>query len=543
MTDTPENTDAAVPAAVPAAKTSRRKFLTAIGIVAGSDTLYQAMTTLGYGAETQFAGAPDLSGARPGSSVLVIGSGLAGMLAAYELSKAGYKVRVLEYQNRSGGRNWSLYGGDTYTELGGDTQKVGFSSGNYVNPGPWRIPYHHRTLLHYCKQFNVALEPFIQFNHNAYVHNTDAFSNKPVRFKTAAADFEGNVAELLAKAVNQNALDQELTMEDRQKLLEALRMWGMLDKDMKYKANLISSSHRGYDRAPGGGVDGAPTPSTPFPRSEILNSGVWRNIAMFMNEEMQTTMFQPVGGMGMIGKAFAKQIQPMITYNAKVTKMIQDKSGVTVTYTDTGTGAVTTAKADFCVCTMALSVLNQVETNLSPAKKAAIRAVPYGSSVKYGLEMKTRFWEDEDYIYGGHSFTNQDISLVSYPNYNFFKEGPAVLIGCYSGGRSAMRLTGMSSAQRIETCLQQGSVFHGANYRKNFITGAGVAWNRVPWTLGSCGQWTEETRSTHYQKLVEIEDRIVLAGEHASYVGCWMEGAVTSSLDAIKRLHKRALEA
>ena len=58
----------------------------------------------------------------------------------------------------AGGRNWSLYGGDTYTELGGDTQKVGFSSGNYVNPGPWRIPYHHRTLLHYCKQFGVALD-------------------------------------------------------------------------------------------------------------------------------------------------------------------------------------------------------------------------------------------------------------------------------------------------------------------------------------------------------------------------------------------------
>src|ERR1700709_186856 len=115
---TPENAEAAVPTA----KTSRRKFLTAIGIVAGSDTLYQAMTTLGYGAETQFTGAPDLSGARPGSSVLVIGAGLAGMLAAYELSKAGYKVRVLEYQNRAGGRNWSLYGGATYTELGGGPQ-------------------------------------------------------------------------------------------------------------------------------------------------------------------------------------------------------------------------------------------------------------------------------------------------------------------------------------------------------------------------------------------------------------------------------------
>jgi monoamine oxidase len=65
----------------------------------------------------------------------------------------------------------------------------------------------------------------------------------------------------------------------------------------------------------------------------------------------------------------------------------------------------------------------------------------------------------------------------------------------------------------------------------------------VPWTIGSCGQWSEETRKSHYQTLVAVEDRIVLAGEHASYVGCWMEGALLSSLDAIKRLHKRALEA
>jgi monoamine oxidase len=534
-TDTPQDSETP--------KTSRRQFLTAIGMVAGSDTLYQAMTTLGFGSETQY-GAPDLAGARPGTTVLILGAGLAGMTAAYELNKAGYKVRILEYQNRAGGRNWSLYGGDTYTELGGATQKVGFTAGNYLNPGPWRIPFHHRALLHYCKQFNVALEPFIQFNHNAYVHSTDAFAGKPIRFMEGAADFEGNVAELLAKAVNQKALDQDLSLEDRHKLLEALRMWGVLDKDMLYKTNLLSASHRGYDRAPGGGVDGAPLPSKPYKFSDVLDSGIWRNMAYFMNQEMQTTMFQPVGGMGMIGKTFQTKLAPgTITHNAKVTKIIQDKSGVTVTYTDTGKGGVTEAKADFCVVAVPLSVLNQIENNLSATKKAAIQAVPYGSSVKVGLEMKRRFWEEDDYIYGGHSFTNQDISLISYPNNNFFKDGPAVVLGAYAGGRAAMRLTGMTPEERIEAALYQGSVFHPKSYRKEFMTGASVAWNRVPWTLGSCGQWSEDARKTHYQNVVSVENRIVLAGEHASYVGCWMEGAVLSSLDAIKRLHKRALEA
>jgi monoamine oxidase len=534
-TDTSEQRDTGKP--------TRRQFLTAIGMVAGSDTLYQAMTTLGYGAETQFSGPPQLSGARKGASILVLGAGLSGMLAAYELSKAGYSVKILEYQNRAGGRNWTLYGGDTYTELGGATQKVAFAPGNYLNPGPWRIPFHHRTLLHYAKQFNVALEPFIQFNHNAYVHSTGAFGGKPVRFNAAAADFEGNVAELLAKAVNQKALDQELNHEDRQKLLEALRMWGMLDKDMRYVSGLVSSSHRGYARPGGGGVDGAPLPSEVYAFSDVLDSGIWRNMSFFMNHEMQTTMFQPVGGMGMIGKAFESRVKPMITYNAKVTKIIQDKNGVTATYTDMAKGTVSEARADFCVCTVPLGVLNQIQNNLSPAKQAAITAVPYGASVKIGLEMRRRFWEDDDYVYGGHSFTNQDISLISYPNNNMFKEGPAVILGAYAGGRGAYSLSAMTPEQRIEAALTQGSVFHPDSYRKEFVTGASVAWSRVPWTIGSCGRWTEETRNTHYQALVAVEDRIVLAGEHASYVGCWMEGALLSSLDAIKRLHKRALEA
>jgi len=157
--------------------------------------------------------------------------------------------------------------------------------------------------------------------------------------------------------------------------------------------------------------------------------------------------------------------------------------------------------------------------------------------------MARRFWETDDYIYGGHSFTSQDISLVSYPNYHLFEDGPGVLLGAFASGAGAYRLAGMTPEQRIEAALAQGSVFHPGVYRKEFQTGASVAWSRVPWTLGCCARWNEETRKQHYQTLVAVDDRIVLAGEHASYVGCWMEGALLSSLDAITRLHKRALEA
>ena len=70
-----------------------------------------------------------------------------------------------------------------------------------------------------------------------------------------------------------------------------------------------------------------------------------------------------------------------------------------------------------------------------------------------------------------------------------------------------------------------------------------VAWHRVPWTNGCYGMWTEKTRAEHYDNLCAIDGHIALAGEHASYIPAWQEGAVLSSLDAISRLHKRVVAA
>ncbi len=162
-----------------AASLSRRELLGMIGTTAGAAAMYQAMSGLGLAAESPYRGPIDLQGAPRGASVLVLGAGISGMTAAYELRNAGYQVQVLEYNGRAGGRNWSLRGGDTYTELGGATQHCEFDKDLYINPGPWRIPYHHRGMLTYCKRLGVPLEAFVQVNYNAYLHNSRAFGGKP----------------------------------------------------------------------------------------------------------------------------------------------------------------------------------------------------------------------------------------------------------------------------------------------------------------------------------------------------------------------------
>ena len=522
---------------------SRRDLLSLIGAVSGSAAMYHAMTSLGFAADSGYKGPIRLDGDPRGASVLILGAGLAGLTAALELRKAGYNVRILEFNSRAGGRNWTLRGGDSFTELGGFKQTCEFEQGLYINPGPWRIPYHHRALLDYCKRLGVALEPFIQLNHNALLHATKAFGAVPQRIRDIKTDFQGQISELLAKATQQGKLDEAVSKEDREILMQALRSWGALDSNYAYKANLISADFRGYAKDPGGGVGAAPIAGEPINLSDILKSRVWRYLQNFALHTFQTTMFQPVGGMDMIGKAFAREVGDVIRYEAKVTAIQQDDHGVTVTYTDLKAPATPQqAKADWCVCTIPLSILSQLPIDVSDRMKAAIDAVPYSPSVKVGLQFKRRFWEEDEAIYGGISYTDLPIRQIAYPNTGFNSSAKGVLLGAYLfDGPNAYEFTAMSPAERIARAVELGASIH-PQYRTEYDNGVAVAWHRMPFTLGCAGNWTDKARAQHYDDLCQIDRRIVLAGEHASYMPAWQEGAILSSLNAITRLHDRVVK-
>nr|WP_293369133.1 flavin monoamine oxidase family protein [Nevskia sp.] len=525
-----------------ASSMTRRELLTLIGSVAGSSASYTAMAGMGLTTPSNYTGPIKLEGDPKGASVLILGAGLAGMVAAYELRKVGYKVRVLEYNTRAGGRNWTLRGGDSYTELGGITQTCGFDKGLYINPGPWRIPHHHHGVLDYCRRFGVALEPYVQVNYNALVHSTKAFGGKPQRFREIQSDYQGQIAELLAKATQQHKLDELVTKEDQEMLLESLKDWGALDEHHAYAPGRESSERRGYEKLPGGGVSAVPVFSKNIiPFSPLLHSQLWGAIGAGQNFEMQTMLFQPVGGMDKIGDAFKRQVNDLIQYNAKVTRIQQAPGKVTVSYVDAVKGgAPRTATADWCLCTIPLSTLSQIEIDVGDDMQAAINAVPYAASTKVGLQFKRRFWEEDEHIYGGITYTDLPIRVIAYPNNGYHAAGKGVLLGGYMFGPNAYEFTSLPPAERVRRAVEYGAQIH-PQYKTEFDNGIAVAWHRVPWTLGCLGVWTDERRAEHYQNLCQIDGRFLVAGEHASYIPGWQEGAVLSSLDAITRLHQRVV--
>ncbi len=519
---------------------ARRDLLGLIGAAAGGSAMYMAMAALGHAAESTYAGPIRLDGDPGGASVLVLGAGVAGMVATMELRRAGYRVELLDYNDRAGGRTWTLRGGDRYTELGGAVQECGFDTGLYLNPGPWRIPYHHRAILDYCKRLGVALEPFIQVNHNAYLHAAGSFGGKPQRYREVQADFHGTVADLLAKAVRTERLDGAVTPEDTEILLAALKDWGALDGDYRYRAGEASSERRGWDTPPGGGLNARAVASQPVAPSDLLRGRLWRALRVAADYDYQTTLFQPVGGMDAIARAMTREVAPVLQLRRKVTSIRQDAAGVSVSWQDTASGAPGQSQADWCLCTIPLSVLSQIELTASPAMHAAIGAVPYAASLKIGLQFRRRFWEEDEAIYGGISYTDLPISLIGYPASGCNQGGKGVLLGAYAFGPYASEFTGLDPAERVRRAVAYGAQIH-PQYAAEFENGVAVAWHRVPWTLGCYGQWTEAAREAHYRDLCALDGRFLVAGEHASYIPAWQEGAVLSALDAVRRLHARVL--
>jgi monoamine oxidase len=516
---------------------SRRDMLAMIGATAGGAVMYQAMTSLGLAQGSPYRGPPKLEGDVRGTTVLILGAGLAGLTAALELNAAGYRVQVLEYREKAGGRNWTLRGGDTYAELGGSTQQVGFADGNYFNPGPWRIPYHHHAVLDYCKRLGVVLEPFIQVNHNAWLHSTRAFGGKPQRYRHIDTDFRGGAAELLAKVVNQGALEEPVAVEDKEKLLEALRLYGALDENLAYRTGEVASEYRGWNKDPGGGLGSEPEPSEPLAFREVVSSRLWRHLGAGNNYEFQMPMFQPVGGMDMIGQAFQRELERLITYNARVTAIHQDEQGVTATWESVDDpGAAQTLAADYCICTIPFSILGQIDHNFSAPVTDVINSMYYEGSVKTGLEMKRRFWEQDDAIFGGISYTDLPISLIGYPASGYFTDGPAVLLGGYTWGAFAYELNAMAPEERVRRAVEFGRLIH-PQYDAEYSNGTSVSWHRVPWVLGCFGIWKD--RASQYDVVARGDGRTYFAGEHVSHIPAWQEGAILSSLDTIARLHER----
>lgn len=498
---------------------------------------YPALLALGM-LKAAPAHAFNLEGSGAGKKAIILGGGLAGMTTAYELTKLGYNCLILEARERAGGRCWSIRNGSINNENGLPQQIAGFDQDLYFNAGPSRIPHHHKLTLHYCKELGVPLEVYNNVNEAAYyfAEGKGPLSNKKVRIREIQNDVRGYMSEMLVKAIDHGQLDSNLTKEDTEKIIEYLRAEGGLDVDKLYKA----SDRRGFTESPGAGNRPGKVAEA-YKLADMLHAGLmdpdFYNVSQYVYE-LQMTMFQAVGGMDNIARALQKKVNPMIRLGSEVTRIQNQPEGVKITYKDAqGTKEIT---ADYCVCTLPLPVLSNVDNNFSSDVSRAIDYATYMKTGKIGLQFKRRFWEEDEMIYGGITHTNNELTQIFYPNNDYLSK-KGILLGYYNFNDKAKAVGELSAADREKLALTKGSLIH-PQYAKEFEKSFSVSWHKVKYNLGGWAVYTNEQRKTVYEPLLKPEKQVYFAGEHLTYLNAWMAGAFESARSTVAALHARTTE-
>jgi len=525
---------------------TRRVLIQRIAQLGGYSAAFSTMQALGLLPAAAASPLPQLSADfGKGKKVVILGAGIAGLVAAYELRKAGFDCTILEARERPGGRSWSVRDGSKVEFTDGTVQHCSWSNGGYLNAGPARIPSIHTHILNYCAELGVPLEVEINTSRSALMQSPLLNSGKPVEQRQVIHDTRGYLAELLSKAVNKHTLDEDLTTEDRTRLLDFLSGFGDLDNG-KY----TGTQRAGFTTPRGAGLV-KEVLHQPLPLSELLAADLTKGEFYEEQIDWQATMFQPIGGMDRIPYGFARALpKDMIHYDSPVTEITTSDTGVTIAYKKSGTPQTLTA--DFCICTMPISVLAQTKNNFSPETQRAFTGMPMTALYKVAWE-SPRFWEKEQNIYGGISFVKSgSVDLVWYPTDKMFTPTGVIVAGFNSeredvgglgmGGTNDGKPTAFGALPTTEAKLAASraavETLHpgrGSQLTKPIY----ICWAKIPYSLGCFANNHLPSSEPAYTQLEKPQGRTYFAGDYMSHLVGWQEGAALSAHHAIERIAKQ----
>jgi len=446
--------------------------------------------------------------------VIVIGAGLAGMSAAYELTQAGHNVTVLEARTRSGGRVWTL--------------RDSFPEGMYAEAGATNVFDNHDWTMKYARLLGVALDPMESSTGAAMYHirgkriviNAGSPVDWPLDLK---ADEKGlargalwakYVVPVLKELGDVEAADwppASLKRYDRMSFAEFLRQQGA-------SPGAIEILKLGLADQLGDGADAVSA-------LDLLREAAPRAVVK--------QVFSIRGGSDSLPRAFAAKLGDRIHYGVPVMKIEHDARGVRVICSQAGTQLTFTA--EYLICAIPFAVLKRVEISpgFSPAKQRTISQLGNTSVVRVFLQTRKRFWLEE----GLSGAATTDLPIMTAYDKAHYLPGTRGMLEAYVAGEKARKMAAMTAGERLNFTIRQTELIL-PKLREHYEGGASVCWDEDEWARGAYAWFKPGQMETLLPHIARAEGRVHFAGDHTSPWPGWMNGALESGNRAAREVHQ-----
>jgi monoamine oxidase len=463
---------------------------------------------------------PPLQPAAPPRKVIVIGAGLAGLAAAYELVTLGHDVVVLEAQLRPGGRIHTL--------------RSPFADGLYAEAGGIDFGNGYRNLLRYVKVFGLSTA--IQPDPPAFVC---LLRGKRAEFKSlfeAEFPFALTAAErklglrgmfekyFAAAAELGDPTDPGFRIErfkhlDEVTLEEHLRRQGASSEAIALFSSVLGV---GYGWSTGSALHRLASDFALYLVGGPSNQSI-------------------AGGNDLLPRAFAKALAERIYYGSPVVRIAQQPEGVSVVFRQAGDERTLTA--DRVICAVPTPALRKVEIvpELPAAKRRILAELEYTPVTRIFVQVRRRVWA-EGPLRGriGDCITDLPVGLVTeYPLDRAADAGPRAVLESMTRGPAAERVGAWEQRAQLAFAVENFERLY-PGFRDVVEGSTTVNWASDPWTGGGYAWWKPGQLTAWMPELARPEGRLHFAGEHTSALGRTMEGALISGNRAAREVHEPA---
>lgn len=490
----------------------------------------------GISVEQQLADIDSEDNGKSRKEVLILGAGMAGLSAGYELAKRGHRVRIIEASGRLGGRVWTHR----------------FKNKQYGELGAMRIPGSHDYTRYYVEEMRLKLRKFVNSDKDGDTYRD--FEGVTCKTKVAS--------EKISDLFHLSDSERNLAKDDLDNVYLRI-MNGFLfslkesEKKQLFGHGPLSDRLKNWDQDSLLNVlrDSATPDAVRLMGKATLLDDYWRYSTLFFIREEIDNAFSGLaeieGGMDGLPKAMAneslpngKKLEDLITFGCEVRAISQAEEGVVVTVMRDN--KLEEIGSPYVLCTIPFSVLRRIDfRGLSGSQKIkdAIQGLGYQSSTKVLLNCDRRFWESEYGIYGGKSLTDAVIKQTYYPSDNCSQDsqvsdGPGVLLGSYTWGATALRIGALRPEERGRLVVDNLKRFHPdikehLNAEEPYVS---MAWDQHPYAAGAFSSSYPFDLQTFFPEVGQPAGRLFFAGEHLSPYPTWIQGALWSALQAVKQI-------